>query len=128
MELKNSFYQITAKEVESSAVSYEIQLDANHTIYKAHFPGEPVTPGVCIIQIAKELTEDHTGHSYEISGVKNVKFIAVISPLESPCVRYVFEKITPAEDGSGLKAQVRVESIDQATQFAKLSLSCTTKP
>ena len=84
MELKNSLYQITGKETNGTAVSYDLQLDASHVIYQAHFPGEPITPGVCIIQMAKELLEDHTGTAYEISGVKNVKFLAVISPVQSP--------------------------------------------
>ena len=58
MELKNSLYQITGKETNGTAVSYDLQLDASHVIYQAHFPGEPITPGVCIIQIAKELLEE----------------------------------------------------------------------
>ena len=55
MILKNSLYTIADKRMEGSGIFYQILLDKNHFIYKAHFPNEPITPGVCIIQIAKEL-------------------------------------------------------------------------
>ena len=127
MELKNSLYQITGKETNGTAVSYDLQLDASHIIYQAHFPGESITPGVCIIQIAKELLEDHTGTAYEISGVKNVKFLAVISPVQSPRIRYILDKITVAEDTNESKVQVQVKDIGTDTQFAKISIICKQK-
>jgi len=58
MKLRDSLYYINNKVTEGTAVRYDVQLDASHFIYQAHFPGEPITPGVCIIQIAKELLED----------------------------------------------------------------------
>ena len=57
MKLLNSLYSIRSKDVTDSFVRYDIHLDASHFIYQAHFPGDPITPGVCIIQIAKELLE-----------------------------------------------------------------------
>ena len=124
MELKNSLYQITGKETLGTAVGYDLQLDASHIIYQSHFPGEPITPGVCIIQIAKELLEDHTGQAYDISGVKNVKFLSVISPIQNPRIRYVLDKITVAEDSKECKMQVQVTDTAADTQFAKISLIC----
>lgn len=120
MELKNSLYQITGKETNGTAVSYDLQLDASHVIYQAHFPGEPITPGVCIIQMAKELLEDHTGTAYEISGVKNVKFLAVISPRQHPQVRYTFRQIQ--ETPEAVTAQVEVTDGD--TTMTAISFTC----
>ena len=54
MLLKNSLYAIEGQETADGAVCYDIRLHPDHTIYKAHFPGEPITPGVCVIQIAKD--------------------------------------------------------------------------
>ena len=38
---------------------FNVILNPDHLIYKAHFPGQPVTPGVCILQMIQEkkLTE-----------------------------------------------------------------------
>ena len=120
MILKNSLYTIADKRMEGSGIFYQILLDKNHFIYKAHFPNEPITPGVCIIQIAKELLEDYLHEEYEISYVKNIKFLSVLSPLSTPSVAYVFDKITVLPETNECKTQVQVQQ-DNAL-FAKLSI------
>ena len=49
---------IVSKEGVGLMVSYTIKLIPSCVIYQAHFPGEPITPGVCIVQMAKELIEE----------------------------------------------------------------------
>lgn len=120
MILKNSLYTIADKRMEGSGIFYQILLDKNHFIYKAHFPNEPITPGVCIIQIAKELLEDYLHEEYEISYVKNIKFLSVLSPLSTPSVAYVFDKITFLPETNECKTQVQVQQDN--VLFAKLSI------
>ena len=108
MILRNSLYTISDKRTEGKSILYQILLDRNHFIYKAHFPNEPITPGVCIIQIAKELLEDYLHEEYEISHVKNIKFLSVLSPLSTPSVAYVFDKITILPETNECKTQVQV--------------------
>lgn len=122
MKLINSLYKIVSKDVVESSLRYDILLDANHFIYQAHFPEEPITPGVCIIQIAKELLEDHLNQRLNIQTIKNVKFLNVISPVERPQISYVFEKITVDDTAKTCQAQVQVLSDD--TPMAKLSFIC----
>lgn len=120
MILKNSLYTIADKRMEGSGIFYQILLDKNHFIYKAHFPNEPITPGVCIIQIAKELLEDYLHEEYEISYIKNIKFLSVLSPLSTPSVSYVFDKITILPETNECKTQVQVQQDN--VLFAKLSI------
>ena len=123
MKLKNSLYTIIRQENNGSTWCYDVQLDASHVIYQAHFPGQPITPGVCIIQIAKELLEDATGKQLDVQRLKNVKFLSVLSPVEIPAATYLINKITHEEDG--YQAQVEVKAGD--TSLAKISFSCKTK-
>ena len=120
MILKNSLYTIADNRMEGSGIFYQILLDKNHFIYKAHFPNEPITPGVCIIQIAKELLEDYLHEGYEISYIKNIKFLSVLSPLSTPSVAYVFDKITILPETNECKTQVQVQQDN--VLFAKLSI------
>ena len=120
MILKNSLYTIADKRTEGSGILYQILLDKNHFIYKAHFPNEPITPGVCIIQIAKELLEDYLHEEYEISFIKNIKFLSVLSPLSIPSVTYVFDKITILSETNECKTQVQVQQGN--VLFSKLSI------
>lgn len=123
MKLNNSLYTVTREQRGEDAASYDVLLDASHVIYQAHFPGQPITPGVCIIQIAKELLEDFVRQPLEVQRVKNVKFLSVLSPVDTPAVTYVLSKVTA--DDNGYKAQAEVKAGD--TSLAKISFTCKKK-
>ena len=120
MKLKDSLYHITRQQAEDMPLQYEVLLDEQHFIYKAHFPEEPITPGVCIIQIAEELLEYYLQQDYEIQQVKNVKFLSVLSPKQTPRVTYIFDKLTISEDTKTCKVLVIVKTNEETV--AKLSI------
>lgn len=62
----------------------QISLNRNHEIFKGHFPGNPVTPGVCMMQIIKDLTENILQQKLFLNSASNVKFMAIINPEENP--------------------------------------------
>ncbi len=102
--------------------SFQLTLNPECMIYKAHFPGHPVTPGVCIIQIALELLEILLERKVELKEVVNAKFLSVIDPEETPEVSYEFSKSTYV-DNQVLKVAVAVSS--PSAKCAKLSLLCS---
>lgn len=57
-----------------------ITLNKDHDIFKGHFSGNPVTPGVCMMQIIKEITESVLNVSLTMISTSNVKFMAIINP------------------------------------------------
>lgn len=79
------FYMLQSYEkTENGSFIAQISLNKDHDIFKGHFPGNPVTPGVCMMQIVKELTEEFTGSSLFLKTASNVKFMAIINPFETP--------------------------------------------
>ncbi len=78
-------------------------------IYRAHFPGKPITPGVCIIQIISELVEHFIGAGHQLAIVRNAKFKTVIDPELTPelQVDMSIREIEPRR--LGVSATVRVE-------------------
>ena len=118
MRLTDGFFIIESTHDTEGGFEAVLRTNPEHLIYKAHFPGSPITPGVCVIQAAGELLEQKLGHKLFLKTVKNVKFLSVIIPEEGKKIRYSFSNII--EDGSGVKAQVVVS--DEATVYAKISL------
>ncbi|WKK56997.1 hypothetical protein [Sphingobacterium sp. BN32] len=78
------FYTVLQSNLTETQVDAQIKLNAQHPIFQGHFPDNPVTPGVCMLQICKELTETATNKSLKISSCKNVKFTALINPFTDP--------------------------------------------
>jgi 3-hydroxyacyl-[acyl-carrier-protein] dehydratase len=80
-----NLYQVNKIEkIDASNFNVQIELNSNHEIFKGHFPGNPITPGVCMMQIIKELVEDFTNEKLILSKVSNVKFMAKINPFVQP--------------------------------------------
>lgn len=126
MKLKNNLYKIICKEEVNSIFIYTIELNPSCVIYQAHFPEKPITPGVCIVQIGKEVIEDLlleqslVSHRLEIIKVKNVKFLSVISPNETPILTYQIRKLEFLDDKMTIESQIVVNSGDKT--MAKISL------
>lgn len=120
MKLLDSLYTIVSDNPVENGHEFDLRLNPEHFIYQAHFPGEPITPGVCIMQIAVELFEVAIKTPIALECVKNIKFLRIISPDEVTEVKYSLQKISK-EDGS-LKVQVTVSA--NGDIYAKLSLVC----
>ena len=74
-----------------------IFVNENHDVFKGHFPGNPIMPGVCMMQIIKELTEQLTNTTLVMQSLSNVKFMALINPFVTPELRLELN-ITTTED------------------------------
>ena len=123
MILKDNFYHI--KEIQRSdiGVKFLVHLNVEHFIYAAHFPKNPITPGVCIVQIVKELTEELLQTSLFLKTVINIKFTQVINPLTHTEVTFALS--VPKKDDDGYRVSAGVERNDEI--FARLSLQFVCK-
>jgi len=76
------FYTITSKKIieENKLYSFDILINNKHTIFEGHFPGNPIMPGVCMMQITKDITENIVGSKLFMRKCSNVKFTAIINP------------------------------------------------
>ncbi|RPD98598.1 3-hydroxyacyl-ACP dehydratase [Aureibaculum marinum] len=79
MLLKN-LYKIQSFSFKEGKIESEIFINKDHEIFKGHFPGNPVMPGVCMIQIIKELTEKALNKHLFMEKSSNIKFMALINP------------------------------------------------
>lgn len=116
MKLINDFFFIEKTRRGDGAIECMVRLNPEHYIYKAHFPGTPVTPGVCIIQMATEILEDEYGKSLSLSEVAKARFKQVIVPIAKP----VFSFKIVDKNERNLNVRVDIESSDII--FAQLSL------
>ena len=91
--LLNSFFAILKQESENGTVRALISFDKSHPIFKGHFPGHPVVPGVTMVQILREIVEIQTGSKLKISTGDNLKFLAVINPEEHHEVEIVISYV-----------------------------------
>ncbi|MBA5628788.1 3-hydroxyacyl-ACP dehydratase [Moheibacter sp. BDHS18] len=107
--LLNDFYTIQHSETLENGISVMVKINKAHEIFKGHFPNHPVTPGVCTMQIIKELSEKHLGKNLMLKTARNVKFMAIINPEENEDVRFDLSFETNESDEISIKATVSIE-------------------
>ena len=81
--LLNDFFKIIETDYSKDnpgSFKVTIELNDRHKIFKGHFPGNPVVPGVCMIQIVKEILSKLLNKNLYLSEGSNIKFISVIKP------------------------------------------------
>jgi len=81
MLLRNSLYIVENQErQESGETIYTIRFNASHPVFAGHFPGHPIVPGACLIQIAEELLSEQMGQTVHFATVRNLKFRQPVTP------------------------------------------------
>ena len=116
--LKDTFFSIKDSVDVENGRNYRIALNDAHPIFQAHFAGNPIIPGACVMQLIKELATNYFKRHFFAGTVKNMKFLQVINPLESPeiSVKLVF---TQLETG---RISVASELSDKGKIFSKSML------
>lgn len=82
--LIKEFYKIINLASIESEVKATIKLNTNHEVYKGHFPGQAVVPGVIQLQIVKEILENHLSKNLFMGNITQVKYLVPITPVEVP--------------------------------------------
>ena len=101
-----------------------VRCNPEHPVYKAHFPGNPITPGACLLQTAGALLQQKMGRPLYLKSSKNIKYLSLLIPAEGKEVKIGFSHVTEGE--TECKAQVVIA--DQTIVYTKMSLTYSYEP
>ncbi len=80
MMLLGEFFTIESLQTDANTIKATLVINPHHRIFDGHFPGLPVVPGVCMVQMIKETLEQATGSQTRLLQADHLKFLAVIDP------------------------------------------------
>lgn len=80
MKLLNSFFSVSECSKTLNLFRCKVVIDPTHVVYKGHFPGYPVTPGVIQIQMIHELLDYFQEKEYKLSEITDCKFLKIMNP------------------------------------------------
>jgi 3-hydroxyacyl-[acyl-carrier-protein] dehydratase len=78
--LQGDFFTISKLERTDPEIKADLVINANHEIFEGHFPGHPVVPGVCMMQMIKEIMEQVLEKKTNLDSAAEMKFLAIIDP------------------------------------------------
>jgi len=88
--LLNRFFSIESVNVsgegnlltsESNKFLVQVRVYPDHPIFNGHFPGNPVIPGVCQVQIVTEILNEIYHKCFRLINADNIKFLSLINPV-----------------------------------------------
>lgn len=124
MDFLDNLFIIQSTEETETGFTATLRCNPAHPVYQAHFPGNPITPGACLLKTAGEVLQRKTGRPLYLKSSKNIKYLSLLIPEAEKEVRFEFSKFTETEDG--FKAHVVIA--DETTVYTKMSLTYSYEP
>jgi len=106
--LRESLYTIGILQADGENVSARVTFNPQHEIFKGHFPGQPVVPGACMVQILKDAL--HTAYPQRVRLTKggDIKFLAAVDPNNNPVVQLQLHVISRENDRLDVAATLSI--------------------
>jgi 3-hydroxyacyl-[acyl-carrier-protein] dehydratase len=82
--LLGSFFTVATQASEPNRLQLQVQINAHHALFKGHFPGRPVVPGVCVLAMIKDVLQQHLAKDLLLRTCTSSKFLRPIDPLLMP--------------------------------------------
>ena len=89
--LQNTLYTIEELSQEGNKHTVSVKIDPEHQIFKGHFPGQPVLPGVCLMEMVREVLAHIKQHPILLTQAQNIKFLKVVDPREDAILKMELE-------------------------------------
>ena len=121
MLIKGLYSIVNFEKEENRLIRATIKLNPDHEVFEGHFPGNPILPGVCTLQIIKELTEKALNKNLFLKVTSNVKFMAIINPQKNDLLNLVLN-LSETEDGI-----IKVKNTTSFEDTLALKLNATFK-
>lgn len=96
--LLNNLFIPESLHADASTWTATLRLVPEHPILCGHFPGQPVVPGVCMLDVLSELVAKALQREVRLSEASQVKFLQMWTPEQAPRADYSFT-LTELADG-----------------------------
>lgn len=122
------FFTLEAGEKNGNSATYRCRLHPEAPVFKAHFPGFPVLPGVLTLKMvvdAINASQFFSTKTLTVQSIGNAKYLAVVNPQETQEVE--ISVALKAEKNADEPAVFQFKATVQngETRFATFSFSCT---
>ena len=80
MVLEDFYELVSTSQKKAGSLEITLKVRQDHEIFKGHFPEEAVTPAVALLQIVKNLLENHLQKKLQLFELQNAKFLSKVNP------------------------------------------------
>ncbi|MGZ3874874.1 MAG: hypothetical protein ACXVJD_18280 [Mucilaginibacter sp.] len=111
MEAAAELFKIEKLTHEAQMINATLAVNPHSPIFKGHFPGQPVVPGACMLQLVKDILEDVLENKIQLKKASQLKFIRMIDPTITRSVQ--LELSYKYVDGDAVSINARLTDSDE---------------
>lgn len=122
------FFTLEAGEKNGNSATYRCRLHPEAPVFKAHFPGFPVLPGVLTLKMvvdAINASQFFSTQTLTVQSIGNAKYLAVVNPQETQEVEISVTQKAEKNADEPAVFQFKASVQNGETRFATFSFSCT---
>ncbi len=116
--LQNKLFHILSETHHDQDATFEVGINWQHPLFGGHFPGRPIVPGACMVQMAVDLFSHLKNRPFLLTETGTVKFLQVVSPEIKDGITFSLSW----EEGADDFCQVRVNVTQNGRFFSKMLL------
>jgi len=72
---------------QDNSIQAILEINKESEIFKGHFPGQPILPGACMLQLVKEVLSISLGFHIRLLKAEYLKFLKLINPLNNNIIQ-----------------------------------------
>jgi 3-hydroxyacyl-[acyl-carrier-protein] dehydratase len=116
--LLNSFFTIVNVTSQDDKTLAKVEINKEHSVFEGHFPGNPVVPGVFLVQMIRETLEVLNQKKFRIDKSDEIKFMNMVLPQQTSHLVLEIQKRVKSENPFAFSIMVT----DEQTTFLKMKI------
>jgi 3-hydroxyacyl-[acyl-carrier-protein] dehydratase len=104
----NTLFKISKLVHTDGLISAMLDINKDCDIFNGHFPGQPVVPGACMLQIVKDVLEKALNNPLLLKKANHLKFMVMIDPRDTQLV--VLDMAYEFADGGDINVTTKLMS------------------
>ncbi|MBL7766641.1 MAG: hypothetical protein JNJ58_11135 [Chitinophagaceae bacterium] len=109
--LLNDFFYIHELKASEHEVLAAVSINTEHRILDGHFPAQPVVPGVCMIEMLKEVLEKSLQVKLRLETSTMIKFLTLFAPPHHTSADFLIDYVRDENGKIAVNASLRHDEI-----------------